>query len=188
MNYKRGLGIGLIFVGLFIVLTSRVITGAVIGFQPENYLGLFGVLVFLVGVFLVFVSRTYQDNKSMVKRVLKEYERGKFNPVEAVLRISGDLLPDGIRIIGVDYRGGDRGTIKTEGGGIPMRFRDQDKARDLALALYEIAVFNDRKNAKNCELHIARGVSSKHYRGGLDALIKDFEEKNKESLKEIRRT
>jgi len=61
MNYKRGLGIGLIFIGLFVVLTSKIITGAVIGFRPENYLGLVGVLVFVVGVFLVLISRTLES-------------------------------------------------------------------------------------------------------------------------------
>lgn len=40
-------------VGLFITLTGKVITGAVIGVQPYNYLGLLGILVFLTGVFLI---------------------------------------------------------------------------------------------------------------------------------------
>jgi len=56
-TWKRGLGIGLIFVGLFIVLTGKAITGAVIGFGAENYLSLLGILVFIVGVFLLFLTK-----------------------------------------------------------------------------------------------------------------------------------
>lgn len=53
MNTKRALGYFLILMGLYIIITGRVITGAVIGFQPQNYLSLLGVLVFIIGVFLV---------------------------------------------------------------------------------------------------------------------------------------
>lgn len=53
MNWKRGLGIGLLFVGLFLVSTARVLTGAVVGSQPQNLLGLAGLLVFVVGVIMV---------------------------------------------------------------------------------------------------------------------------------------
>jgi len=62
------LGLGFIFAGLYIVLTGRVITGAVIGAGPENYLGLFGLLFVVVGGFLVFKSRF--DKR---KDVLRDY-------------------------------------------------------------------------------------------------------------------
>jgi len=63
MNFKRGLGIVLIFIGLFMVVITKNITGAVIGFGPENYAGFFGVLIFVIGVFLVFVSAEKLENK-----------------------------------------------------------------------------------------------------------------------------
>jgi len=56
MDWKRGFGIGLIFFGMIIILTSKVITGAVIGFRPSNFLGLFGFLVFVMGIFLVLTQ------------------------------------------------------------------------------------------------------------------------------------
>ncbi|MEK6831010.1 MAG: hypothetical protein AABX77_03185 [Nanoarchaeota archaeon] len=61
MNWKRGLGIGLMFIGLFVVVTNAFITGAVIGFKPENYLGLFGVVLFMIGVFLTTVGNVVSD-------------------------------------------------------------------------------------------------------------------------------
>jgi hypothetical protein len=56
MNYRRGLGIGLVFIGLILALTGNVITGAVIGTDPEHYLGIFGLLVFIGGVLLIVAS------------------------------------------------------------------------------------------------------------------------------------
>lgn len=57
MYWKRGLGIGFIFIGLFIILTNSFITGAVIGFQPQNYLGLFGIIIFISGILLITISK-----------------------------------------------------------------------------------------------------------------------------------
>jgi len=57
MDWKRGFGVSLMLIGLFITLTSKTITGAVIGFQPINYLGVFGVFIFVLGIFLIIVSK-----------------------------------------------------------------------------------------------------------------------------------
>lgn len=75
MYWKRGLGIGLIFIGLFIILTNSFITGAVIGFQPQNYLGLFGIIIFISGILLLIVSRVGSLEEE-VKEV-NVYELGK---------------------------------------------------------------------------------------------------------------
>lgn len=61
MNWKRGLGVGLIFIGFFICLTAGVITGAVIGFSSENYLGLFGVFVLVGGILLLLIAKTLEE-------------------------------------------------------------------------------------------------------------------------------
>ena len=75
MYLKRGLGIGLIFIGLFIILTNSFITGAVIGFQPQNYLGLFGIIIFISGILFITVSRTGSLEEKV--KEIKVYESGK---------------------------------------------------------------------------------------------------------------
>jgi len=80
MGWKRGLrislGIGLVFIGIFIILTARIITGAVIGFQPYNYLGLLGILVFIIGVFLIVASGIGERLEEKLGESIRVYESG----------------------------------------------------------------------------------------------------------------
>lgn len=182
MKTKRVLGFFLVFAGLFIILTGKAITGAVIGFQPKNYLGLLGILICLTGIFLITAS-TREWDKYRVNLVLREYESGQLNPVQAALKINDRLYPEGLKITGIDYRGGKiNGTIKTPEQFIPFRVNDPDKARDLALAFYEMALINDTGNRKNCELHIGKNASTKHHKSGLQSLLESFEGKYQKDL------
>ncbi len=183
MNLKKGLGIALIFAGLLLVATGKIITGAVIGTNFQNYPSMLGILIFIIGVFLVF---NYEWDKYRINLILDEYESGELNPVQAVLKINDNLFPKGIKITGVDYRGGKKGTVRTEKGHFPIRLNKDDDARNLALALYEIALINDRNNARNCELHLGKRASSKHHREGLQRIIENFEDRYKEDLKAAR--
>jgi len=76
MNWKRGFGIGLLFVGVFISMTSRVLTGAVIGFQPQNYLGLLGVVLFIGGLVLMVIG-----NRSLEDKLKKDNPNIDFNGI-----------------------------------------------------------------------------------------------------------
>lgn len=74
-NLKRGLGLGFLFAGIFIISTARVITGSVVGLQKENLLGLVGLVVFVVGILVLFSSRKEKPggleneaNKSLKQR------------------------------------------------------------------------------------------------------------------------
>jgi len=77
MGWKRGLGVGLLFVGAFIILTGKVITGAVIGIGEESYLGLLGLLVFIIGVFLVVISRVGGLEKELGGEEIRVYDSEK---------------------------------------------------------------------------------------------------------------
>ncbi|OGJ21440.1 hypothetical protein A3K73_09025 [Candidatus Pacearchaeota archaeon RBG_13_36_9] len=53
MFWKKGLGIGLIFTGIYLILTNAALTGAVVGFGQEYLLGLLGILVFIAGAGII---------------------------------------------------------------------------------------------------------------------------------------
>ena len=64
MNWKKGFGIGLLFIGLFLIVVNAGITGNVVGISDTNsfeVLGYLGVIVFLVGIFLIIATGTIDD-------------------------------------------------------------------------------------------------------------------------------
>jgi len=180
------LGAVFIIIGVVAFLNSYFsITGYVVLEDVGTNVSYFMSLAFvLIGIALLMTARGW--DRYRVGLVVKEYESGELNPVQAALKINDRLFPRGVKITGVDYRGGTNETIKTENEHIPVRLNNQGKARDLALALYEIALINDRGNARNCELHISKQASSKHHRGGLKKLIDKFEDKYEKDLKAVK--
>lgn len=83
MDWKRGLGIGLVFVGIFIIAAARAITGAIVGSAPKFLLGWFGILILIAGMILVLVSRELEDLVSVYefkKRIYnKEHNKNKIS-------------------------------------------------------------------------------------------------------------
>ena len=73
-SWKKGFGISLIIVGVFIVLIGKAITGAVIGFSSENYLSLLGIIVFVVGIALMFEGRRGEGDLVRIIRT-KKFEK-----------------------------------------------------------------------------------------------------------------
>ena len=61
MNWKRGFGIGLIFIGIYLSLINGTITGNIIGIGSSNILSIFGIIVFLLGLFLIIATGTIED-------------------------------------------------------------------------------------------------------------------------------
>ena len=189
MNLKKGLyitGSILLLVGLVLILNSlSSITGLVIVEEISISIGRYlGLVIIVLGVLTLTAGK--MSNRYLVGRLVGDYESGELNPVEVALKINEVL--EGTDINGVDYRGGTNETLRTNREYIPIRLGNQDKAQDLALALYEIALINDGRNARNCELHINKKASSKHHRKGLDKLIKKFERKYDKDLKTARST
>jgi hypothetical protein len=188
MIKKRTLNIfGTIFIiiGLIILFNSYFsITGfVVLGETTTNTLYSISIVFILIGITLLTTARGW--DRYRVGLVVKEYESGELNPVQAALKINDKLFPNGVKVNGVDYRGGTKETIRTENEHIPVKLNEKGKARDLALALYEIALINNRDNARNCELHLGKQASSKHHRKGLKKIIDNFEDKYEKDLKAI---
>lgn len=74
MFFKRGLGIGLIFAGIYLILTNAALTGAVIGVGEENLLGLLGFLVFIVGgIFLL--GKRLNPNSQLEVITIEEFTK-----------------------------------------------------------------------------------------------------------------
>lgn len=185
MNVKRGLYInGIVSLLSGIALVPLSITGFAIFDRARGTVSFIGLILIAGGVFLLAAAKNW--NRYRVGLVIREYESGTLNPVQAALKINDKLYPDGIEITGVNYRGGINETIKAEKEQIPIRLGDREKARDLALALYEVALINDRSNSRNCELHLSKRASSKHHKTGLQKIIDKFEEKYEKDLKTAR--
>lgn len=69
MNWKRGFGIGLLFIGIFLIAINKTITGNAIGIREQDSLAIFGIIVFLIGLSLIAIS-----NKSGLERHILPYE------------------------------------------------------------------------------------------------------------------
>tara|TARA_Y100000310_G_C20494688_1_gene720949 strand:- start:46 stop:537 length:492 start_codon:yes stop_codon:yes gene_type:complete len=69
MNWKRGLGIGLLFISIFLIAINKTITGNIIGTKEQDLLGILGVIVFLIGISLIAIS-----NRSGLERRILPYE------------------------------------------------------------------------------------------------------------------
>jgi len=104
MNWKGNLGVGLLFIGLFMTLTGQVITGAVIGFSSKNYLSMFGIIIFVVGIFLVFVSG--RESRLVMDKLRYTDLVGLFRKVGREKNLGGEILKYLIytdEIYGSDY-------------------------------------------------------------------------------------
>lgn len=187
MNQKRilfVLGFSFLTIGIIVLIGSfPTITGFVIVEEINIYISRWISLAFIV-LGILSLTAGKMSNRYLVGRLIGDYESEELNPVQVALKINEVL--EGTEINGVDYRGGTNETIRTSREYIPIKLRDQRKAQDLALALYEIALINDGKNARNCELHISKKASSKHHRKSLDKMIKQFESKYDKDLKTVR--
>tara|TARA_Y100000310_G_scaffold343808_1_gene453234 strand:+ start:3876 stop:4700 length:825 start_codon:yes stop_codon:yes gene_type:complete len=76
-NLKRGLGIGFLLIGLFMALTTRVITGSVIGVGNVSFLGFFGFIVFIIGAFLILQGGHGGGERGELERKLGQIKEVK---------------------------------------------------------------------------------------------------------------
>ena len=140
---------------------------------------------FIVLSFLLFLAskdwRSYEIGIAL--DINRDYEVDGLSPVATAVKINKELKKKGLSLKGVDYRGDFNETIKFEGGSVNVRLKDRDKAKNLAIALYEIAKMNDPGNGKNCEIHISRYACSDNHPGGLLKAITDFEIKHGRELR-----
>jgi rRNA-processing protein FCF1 len=112
MNWKKGFGIGLMFVGLFLIVVNAGITGNVIGFSEANsfeVLGYLGVIVFLVGSFFIFMAKKRGvpmpgGLEDIVQVVEYEFDRSADNPDYRQFEDPDEIILDSNSIISL-YHG-----------------------------------------------------------------------------------
>ena len=189
MIKRRILGGILIVAGILLILSKASgITGfSIIESMDRTTSSILG-LALIIGGALILISKQQREwDRFRVRLVIREYNSGELSPVQAAFKINDELYPAGIEITGVDYRGGStRETIKTREEYIPIRLDSVNKAKDLALAFYLVALTNDKENKKNCEIHLSKQASSKHHTAGLQKVIEGFERKYKKDLEATR--
>lgn len=77
MNWKRGIGFALLFIGIGLSFVSKTLTGAVIGFNPISYLGILGILSFIAGL-IVLYSATLDEIIKVIEERLTPWQKEKF--------------------------------------------------------------------------------------------------------------
>jgi hypothetical protein len=74
MIWKKGLGISLIFIGFYLAFTADTFTGAVIGARKENLLGWVGLIILVLGMFLVLTGRRVRYTLKSLDSILEDVE------------------------------------------------------------------------------------------------------------------
>lgn len=172
MKKKRLLGIGFVGISFVLAVNNLTITGAVIGNSLSNFFGFIALVFFVVGSILILVSSEYADDKEKIKRVIGQYESGEISPVEAVREINV-ISP----ISFVKFKYGLEHSICGERYSYPISVKDGKKAEELAIVEYIVAVRNRPELWRKNELHLGKGVSTKHYPEKLNKLVEYIKRK-----------
>lgn len=151
MNWKRGLGFGFIVIGLYIAITARVFTGAVVGFTPQNYISLLGVGIFIAGVVLILGTGLEKKvSGEKVGRELSEEERAVHEPARSIFNY--ELLKKRLREIEAQKLPGSR-------PGIP---EGRCLTRSEEWKIYDVIwkyLPDDLKRSKDLEISITGSLS-----------------------------
>jgi len=179
------LGILFIFVGIILILNSfSGIAGAAI-FNLEiigkNTGSIFGIVFIIVGAILLVTREEREEQRRYrAEEVLRAYESGSLGPIKAASEIDAIYHIDGVK-----FTPGSRNSIVSPDGIHPLRLKHGKKAKDLALGLYEFALYNDPTNKRHCEMHLGKGVSTKHGKKGFEREVSRFENRHIKELADL---
>lgn len=181
------LGIFLIVVGVIFLFNFFRITGLAIFENTAGTTGsILGIIFVIGGVLLLNASqRTIHDELS---DIVDNYNHEKISPVRAAIQTREALHKQGREISGVKYKGSERSvTVITPQGGYTLSANNNERAAELALGVYEVAITNDPKNERYCELHLGKGASTKHYRKGFMREEEKFRTRYANDVSSLRR-
>ncbi len=173
-------------VGLF--WGSFSITGAFIGPASSQGLNVLALVVFTSSLILLIYNR--QDKKDRLAEIIRMYEKGEIDPLEAAYQIN-TVVP----IREVRFKPGKEHTVYGNDDAYPIPIKNGGPAEELAFAEYFLAQHNNP--GTHSQFHLGKGASTKHHKAGFLALLekerarlrrkygRDFETKHRSSLDDV---
>lgn len=112
-----------------------------------------------------------------IQEIVTKYQAKEIDPIEAVIDINNI-----ISIHSVKFKEGFQHTILGERDSYPIPLKEGKRAEELAILEYIVAVRNHPEQRRINELHIAKGLSTKHYSEGIKKLIESIKGKYAKDL------
>jgi len=177
---SKFLGVILVLIGAVLLSNSAGITGfAILQNIGKTTGSIFGIVFVIVGV-LLLVTREEEERRYRINEIMKKYEHGEISPMEAAREVN-DIL----QINSVRFKADVKHSITGPTGGYSIKVKSGNRAKELALAFYEVARINSPKNVQYCELHLSEQASTKHHKKGFEEELLRFERKYRKELEEI---
>jgi hypothetical protein len=179
MKPKKILGISFILLGVIISVSNLSITGAVIGSSLSNYFSFIALIFFIGGIGLLMADIRITGNQR-IEEVINQYQVGSIDVIHAVSEIN-KIDP----IQAVRYRTGKQHSIVGNLNAYTTGLKSGKAAEELAMTAYLLAGKNNPIGARNSNIEIAKGISTKHYMEGFKKVLGKFKENNKKDLLDI---
>jgi len=176
-SIKKFIGAFLFLVGVIMLSASQSgITGNIIS-DRTGAVGSILSLVLIVGGLVVMVKG---DEYLALNDITRRYELGEIDAVRA-----GYLINEIIPIQNVKFRTGKQHSIVGADNTYPISLKEGDKAIELAIMGYLLALENNPKGSRNNNIEISRKASTKHHMNGFLKLLNSFKSSNAEDLEGI---
>ena len=174
MKKQKLLALLSFFVSIAVSIFNAGITGAAIGIS-SSYVSLAAMIFFIFGLILTFYDS--RSGKERIYEIIQNYQAGEISPVETVREIN-EVSP--IQL--VKFKSGLQHTIAGERDSYPIPLKKGKEAEELAILEYIVAVKNHPEQRRKNELHLAKGLSTKHYSEGIQRLIESIKGKYAKDL------
>ena len=174
MKKQKLLALLLLSISIILSVFNSNITGAVIGISP-SYVSLAAMIFFIAG--LIFTFYDSRSNREKIQEIVTRYKAKEIDSIEAVIDIN-NIIP----IQSVKFKTGLQHTISGERDNYPIPLKNGKEAEELAILEYIVAVRNHPEQRGSNELHLAKGLSTKHYSEGIKRLIESIKGKYAKDL------
>ncbi|MFH1311144.1 MAG: hypothetical protein ABIH65_01930 [Nanoarchaeota archaeon] len=175
MKKQKILGVIFLSVSILTFIINISITGAVIGATFPISLNLIALVFFIGGLILILYDS--RNNREKIREIIEQYKTGNISPVETVKEIN-----EVSEIQQIKFKTGLQHSIYGERDSYPIPLKNGKKAEELAILEYLVAIRNHPEQRKENELHIGKGLSTKHYSEGIKKMIESIKGKYAKDL------